>query len=167
MPRFLHLMEVGVATISFDTRTAAIPASRERRPHMTALLHELDTSVASRLDGNQLSTLRTIMSADRTLMSWVRTSLSLQSFGFTLYKVLEGFISAGREIAAQTPTNVGLILCFSGVVAMLMGITEYRHTLKLLDMHGLLRLGRLTVLMAVAISAAGVVLFIAIATDTV
>ncbi|MEI9889510.1 MAG: DUF202 domain-containing protein [Caulobacteraceae bacterium] len=31
-----------------------------------------------------LGELRTIMAADRTLMAWIRTALSMLSFGFTI-----------------------------------------------------------------------------------
>ena len=42
-----------------------------------------------------LATTRTLMAADRTLMAWIRTSLSLLSFGFTIYKILQGFAESG------------------------------------------------------------------------
>ena len=32
---------------------------------------------------------RTRMAADRTLMGWIRTALSMISFGFTIFKFLE------------------------------------------------------------------------------
>ncbi|MDR3557688.1 MAG: DUF202 domain-containing protein [Syntrophobacteraceae bacterium] len=35
---------------------------------------------------NQLALERTILAHERTLMGWVRTSTSLITFGFTLYK---------------------------------------------------------------------------------
>ena len=48
-----------------------------------------------RLPGD-LGELRTIMAADRTLMAWVRTSLSMLSFGFTIYKVLDTAAKQGH-----------------------------------------------------------------------
>ena len=35
-----------------------------------------------------LATERTRMAADRTLMGWIRTALSMIGFGFTIYKFL-------------------------------------------------------------------------------
>ena len=133
---------------------------------MTTTLKELGASLATQLTSNQLSTLRTIMAADRTLMAWVRTSLSLESFGFTIYKVLQGFLAEGQTMSPALPMRVGLVLRFASVLAMAMGILEYRHTLQMLEAKGILRLGRLTVLMALLISLTGVVLFIAIATHS-
>ena len=49
-------------------------------------------------DRTDMATSRTLMAADRTLMAWIRTSLSMLSFGFTIYKVLEGFQQAGRSM---------------------------------------------------------------------
>jgi putative membrane protein len=41
--------------------------------------------------------MRTMMAADRTLMAWIRTSLAMFSFGYTIYKNPSG-TSGGREI---------------------------------------------------------------------
>lgn len=40
-----------------------------------------------------LATERTRMAADRTLMGWTRTALSLTGFGFTIFKFLESIQS--------------------------------------------------------------------------
>jgi putative membrane protein len=69
---------------------------------------------------------RTVMAADRTLMAWVRTSLSMTSFGFTIYKVIEGFQhEAAHTIKAEMPRDVGLFLTGLGTIAMVMGTIEY------------------------------------------
>ena len=41
---------------------------------------------------------RTLMAADRSLMAWVRTSLSMISFGFTIYKLLESLQQSGGHV---------------------------------------------------------------------
>ena len=46
-----------------------------------------DESSENRTD---LAVVQNLMAADRTLMAWVRTALSMISFGFTIYKVIEG-----------------------------------------------------------------------------
>ena len=43
-----------------------------------------------------LATERTRMAADRTLMGWIRTALSMIGFGFTIFKFLESIQS--REV---------------------------------------------------------------------
>ena len=134
---------------------------------MTDTVKVLDESLATKLTPNQLSTLRTIMAADRTLMAWVRTALSLQSFGFTIYKVLQGFIADGQAIAPGLPVRVGLVLSFASVMAMLMGILEYRHTLATIGAGHAFKLRRLTILLAAILLITGIALFVAIATHAV
>lgn len=66
------------------------------------------------------------MAADRTLMAWVRTALSMISFGFTIYKVLQGFTDAGVHLAhPNSPRSVGLFLTGMGTVSMVLGTLEY------------------------------------------
>ena len=40
-------------------------------------------------DATRLALSRTILAHDRTLMAWVRTSTSMISFGFTIYKFFQ------------------------------------------------------------------------------
>ena len=50
------------------------------------------------VERTDLAAERTMMAADRTLMAWIRTSLSLMSFGFTIYKLLQGFQAGGAAL---------------------------------------------------------------------
>lgn len=40
-------------------------------------------------DRTSLAVRRTVMAADRSLMAWIRTGLSMTSFGFTIYELLQ------------------------------------------------------------------------------
>jgi putative membrane protein len=62
------------------------------------------------------------MSADRTLMSVIRTSLSLISFGFTIYQVFEKARDAGAITHAAAPRNFGITLVALGIVMLVVGI---------------------------------------------
>ena len=64
------------------------------------------------------------MSADRTLMSVIRTSLSLIGFGFTIAQVFEKLRDAGTLTSANAPRNFGLALVFLGVALLVMGIWQ-------------------------------------------
>ena len=94
-------------------------------------------------------------------MAWVRTSLSLTSFGFTVYKILEGFQSAGRVLGpGNTPRTTGLFLTGLGTLAMIMGTVEYWQTLKALKVKPRRRVARPAMIMAVIMSVTGIGLFV-------
>ena len=122
---------------------------------------------ASRAKGNlglpsDLGAMRTIMAADRTLMAWVRTSLSMLSFGFTIYKFLESAVQSDQLARADSPQQVGLFLAGVGTLSMLLGVVSYWTTLKDLRRTEEFRLGRPTLLIGVIMTIAGVVMFLGI-----
>lgn len=78
---------------------------------------------------------RTVMAANRNLMAWIRTSVSLTSFGFTAYKFLEA-ATEGAELAlmkAASARRLGLFLIAIGTASVILGSIEYFATLKRLD----------------------------------
>lgn len=105
---------------------------------------------------------RTLMAADRSLMAWVRTSLSMTSFGFTIYKILQGFEHTNQLAVVGTPRAIGLFLTGLGTVAMIMGSVEYWYRLKgLRHLHPFNAL-QPSFVMALVMSATGLVLFVGI-----
>jgi len=111
-----------------------------------------------------LAEMRTMMAADRSLMAWIRTALSMMSFGFTIYKVLEGFQQSGKTMPVNSPRNIGLFLTAMGTFAMVAGTVEYWETLKELRKVGHYRTWRSSFVMALLMSALGLVLFFSIIT---
>jgi putative membrane protein len=103
-----------------------------------------------------LGVMRTMMAADRTLMAWIRTSLSMFTFGYTLYKVLQEVNEIGKlELHDAAPRNAGIMLTVTGTVALTMGIIEYTATLRMLRRSYRFRLARPTLLMSVVLTFAG------------
>jgi len=82
--------------------------------------------------GDRLAVERTIMGADRTLLASVRTSLSLISFGFTIYKVLDQIQKAGvaRVVREQTPRNIGIFMILVGIVPLALSMLQHWRTVK-------------------------------------
>jgi uncharacterized membrane protein YidH (DUF202 family) len=76
-----------------------------------------------------MGAMRTIMAADRTLMAWIRTSLSMLSFGFTIYKFLQTIASEGPMEHPNSPQQVGLFLTGMGVASIVFGTLGYWVTL--------------------------------------
>lgn len=79
---------------------------------------------------NELAKERTRAAADRTLMAWIRTSLSLIGFGFgipTIVKAIEA-TRIGKNINPHHFTNlVGLSFISIGTFAMLAALKEHRR----------------------------------------
>ncbi|MDM0011664.1 DUF202 domain-containing protein [Variovorax sp. J22P168] len=106
---------------------------------------------------------RTLMAADRSLMAWVRTGLSMISFGFTIYKLLEAFQQQGGQLHnLNTARNVGLFLTGLGTVSIVVGTIEYWARLKALNRSRQFRLAQPSLVIALIMSVAGLVMFFSI-----
>ena len=107
------------------------------------------------------------MAADRTLMAWMRTSLSMLSFGFTIYKFLDTMAQQGQLQRSHSPQVVGLFLAALGTVTIIFGTISYWVTLKDLQRAEVFRLGRPILLLALIMCVTGTALFVSIATRIV
>ena len=72
--------------------------------------------------------LRTRMSTERTLMSWVRTSIGLIGFGFTIVQFLARLqeVRGAEVLRPDAPRYLGLAMIAAGVVAMAISAWQYR-----------------------------------------
>jgi putative membrane protein len=80
---------------------------------------------------------RTRMAADRTLMAWIRTSVSMISFGFTIYKFFQYLRESDvltRELPHFGARNLGLALVAIGT--FLMGIALVEHIIYMRSLSG-------------------------------
>lgn len=109
-----------------------------------------------------LSIRNSMMAADRTLMAWVRTGLSMISFGITIYKLLQGLEQAGTLPAERSPREIGLLLIGLGTVSILLGTIEYWFRLKEATELKLSQIWRPAFVMALVMSGIGFLLFIGI-----
>lgn len=108
-----------------------------------------------------LGAMRTLMAADRSLMAWVRTALSMITFGFTIYNVLRGVKASGAADVGD-PRTYGLFLMGLGVLSLVMGSVEYATTLRDLRVIATFRIWRPAMLIAAILSVAGFLLFLSI-----
>jgi putative membrane protein len=68
------------------------------------------------------------LSLERTLMSWVRTSLALIGFGFTIVQFFERLNSmqgVAPALQPHAPRYLGVALIATGVIALLIAIWQY------------------------------------------
>lgn len=75
---------------------------------------------------------RTRLSADRTLMSVIRTSLSLIGFGFTIFQAFSSATKVNENIAASAPRNFGTALVALGVAMLVVGIIYHLSFMRAL-----------------------------------
>jgi putative membrane protein len=117
---------------------------------------------------DHFSWLRTRLSVERTMMSWVRTATGLIGFGFTIVQFFERMQQMPATAPAyfpEAPRYLGLSLIFCGVIALLIAIWEYHWGLRYLwggdfaAIAGVTREGKQTPLLAVAVVLALVGIF--------
>jgi putative membrane protein len=110
---------------------------------------------------DHFSWIRTRLSVERTMMSWIRTAVSLIGFGFTIVQFfdrLQDLPGAAPGHFPDAPRYLGLMLILCGIVALVISVWEYRWTLSYLwggdfaVVAGAKKEGKQTPLFAVAIA---------------
>jgi len=82
---------------------------------------------------DELARQRNRNALDRTLMAWIRTCLSLISFGFGLDKIIEVLYRSLEAPTAHAGWGVRLVamaFVLTGIVAMLAATVQYRRDLQ-------------------------------------
>ena len=92
------------------------------------------TSVEELNPQTKLSIERTYLAHERTLMAWVRTSTSLISFGFTIYKFFEYLRESptAPQRGLVGPREFALMMMTIGMVALVLATIGHRRSLAAL-----------------------------------
>jgi putative membrane protein len=82
----------------------------------------------------RLAVVRNRLALDRTLMAWIRTSISLITFGYAIYKVID----IVRPDSVSRPQRIGhrefgLTMISIGLVSLVLG--TYEHRRESLQLH--------------------------------
>ena len=104
--------------------------------------------------------LRTRLSVERTLLSWIRTAVSLIGFGFAIVQFfgrMQQFPGVTPARFPDAPRYLGLALILCGILALVVSIWQYRWTLRYLwggsfaPIAGMTKEGTQTPIVAVAV----------------
>ncbi|BAQ60640.1 hypothetical protein GM3708_1046 [Geminocystis sp. NIES-3708] len=88
------------------------------------------------IDRTELAKYRSRAAADRTLMAWIRTSLSLIGFGFgipTITTAIEKIDTASHLNPIRFSVIVGLCFISVGMFGLALGLKEHRKVLKQIE----------------------------------
>jgi putative membrane protein len=134
----------------------------EKEKLQSPLSNEHTEASTAKMDLRLLASLvRTAFSSEQSLMSWMRTSVSLFMFGFSITQFFHYLEKqqAGIQFPAS-PRRLGLTLIWVGVLALVLAMFEHVHRLRTLRNQGLPRisryllpLGSAAVLLAIGIAA--------------
>jgi putative membrane protein len=84
---------------------------------------------------NELARERNRAAAERTLMAWIRTSLSLITFGFGIDKILSALQKTrleGSSTLNVTTRLVGISFILLGIGALTAAVIEHRKSLRMI-----------------------------------
>jgi putative membrane protein len=110
----------------------------------------------------QLAFERTRNSYENTMMSWIRTSTSLISFGFSIYKFFQ--IEAPNHPQQNRligPREFALMLVSIGILSLLLATIEHRQNIRALGAQYAGKQRSLSVLVAALISILGILALLA------
>jgi putative membrane protein len=113
-----------------------------------------------------MALLRTRLAAERTLDAWVRTALSMISFGFTIFKFLQDMEKSGR-IDLRNPhaaRNFGLALAIIGTLAVFAAIYQHTEFFKQLGLHPFRRPVSLAIIIAAFVALLGTLVILSLTT---
>lgn len=108
--------------------------------------------------GTEMAFERSRLASERTLMAWIRTSLSMISFGFSIYKFFQYLAeSTGSSAPHHGPLNLGRVMVVLGILLLVPAIVQHWQFLRGLRARGHLRFPRsLALVTAVVIQAIGI-----------
>jgi putative membrane protein len=115
----------------------------------------------------QLSVQRSFLATERTLMAWIRTSISMIGFGFTLAKLFQSLADAhvlirGPAGMVWTAEGVGMLLISLGTLALVVAVFDHHRELKQLRAIGLVARFSLTTAVASVLAILGVMALVSL-----
>ena len=110
---------------------------------------------------DQLAIDRTRLAAERSLMAWIRTALSMIAFGFTIYKFLQALHAQSPVPVPRpnAPRNVGLLLVGIGTFSVAVAVIQHWKYVRKLSPGQVGRRWDLAMIVAILIGLLGILIF--------
>lgn len=128
-------------------------------PAANSAVDELATERGRKAFLSRAALVRTAFSSERSLLSWLRTSASLFSFGFAISKFFS-YVEGQQENLqfSPGPRRLGMVLVCVGLLVLVMAVIEHAHRLRRMEELGLPRVSwfSLPTFMSVGVLAIGV-----------
>ncbi|HEX8029947.1 MAG TPA: DUF202 domain-containing protein [Vicinamibacterales bacterium] len=127
----------------------------------------MPTSLIPLDNASRLAVIRTRLAHERTLMAWVRTAISLISFGFTIYKAFQ-YLQDSQTVgfAGDAVGPRGFAIAMIGIALGALAIATYDHRQSLKAMREEFGIGVVpyskTTIVAGLIAALGIVALFAV-----
>jgi putative membrane protein len=121
----------------------------------------------------ELARERNRAAAERTLMAWIRTSLSLIAFGFGIDRIvaaIHGLYADTRIKPVQLSRTLGLAFIALGIYAMVMAAIEHQHELRRIqrqEMYTYRPRRSLSLIVAISMICIGVFAFVGIVVTSI
>jgi putative membrane protein len=121
----------GVFSVSDPTQTSGTPAAG-RSPLAGPIAGRFEVRPTA---SDHFAWLRTRASLERTLLSWIRTAVSLIGFGFTIvqfFQRMQELPGVNPALHPAAPRYLGLALIASGILALIVSVWQYHWTIRYL-----------------------------------
>jgi uncharacterized membrane protein YidH (DUF202 family) len=87
---------------------------------------------------SDLALVRTVYSSERSLMAWIRTSVSLYTFGFSISKFIDFLQEQQKGIEVSVDfRRVGLVLIAMGIAAVAFAMADHLKRIQTMCRLGL------------------------------
>ena len=130
----------------------------------------MEPAIDARDQNTLLALKRNFMAAERTLMAWIRTSISMIGFGFTLAKFFQALAQGnvfikGPAGSVWTAEGIGMTLISLGTFSLIVAIFDHCRQIKLLRAQVMEGRFSLTMTVASVLAILGVTALLALATS--
>jgi putative membrane protein len=98
------------------------------------------------------------MALERTLMAWIRTSLSLIGFGFAIFKFLQVMQQGGSPARVNAARNLGTFFIILGMSLLILAIFQFQKAMaKITQLSGRKPQFSLSLVGAIGVLVAGLI----------